>query len=335
MCAEKAVASRPAPAVPDADTLGGRIDPTRATGTAPVAARAIGETEPVAGVYALTDAEYHTDPLRPYGLASLSGTGTRRLLPPYTPAHFHHQATALREPTPSMILGTAVHHVTLGTADLDVFEGASWKSKAAVEFLAEHDPDRGYAPVLAQDVPAVEAMARNLKAHPVGRLILDAEGIVESALIAQHPEYGIWMRGKPDKAAALTGGRLVILDVKTTAGLAYPGEVARTVGKWGYDSQADHYATLARILGLTRKPVTFVHLVVETSAPYLVSACEIARSDMDLAHEVNDAAYRVFARCVESGEWPGYPPTIHPISLPSWDTRAREEAIEATDKESL
>ena len=321
----------------------GSTDPTTAL-TAPDAVSAAptdGATKEVApfvaGIRHMPDGEYHADPLRERGSASLSGTSTRLLLPPHTPAHYRHRM--LTPPTPktaAMILGTAVHAVALGTADLDVYDGKTWTSKDAQAFLAEHDPDDVFAPVLAGDVAAVHAMARNLREHPIGKLILDADGETETAMFAQHPETGIWLRGKTDKLARLTRGRAIICDVKTTgtATGAHPSEFARTVGKYGYDTQGAHYALIAHLLGVVRKlsAVSVVHLIVETAPPYLVSACEVRRLDMDLAREVNEAAYRVFARCMESGEWPGYPSGLREVGLTPWDVRAREDAIEAIEE---
>lgn len=324
----------------------GRTDPTTALTTPDLvsAAHAGGVVtdrplEPfVAGLRHMDDGDYHADPLRKHGSASISGTSTRLLLPPWTPAHYRHKMLTPPAPkTAAMILGTAVHAVALGTADLDVYDGRSWESTDAKVFLAEHDPDAGFAPVLAKDEAAVHQMARNLREHPVGRLILDAEGETEAAMFAQHPETGIWLRGKADKLARLARGRAIICDVKTTgtATGAHPAEFERTVGKYGYDTQGAHYALLAYLLGVVRKTtaVSVVQLIVETTPPYLVSACEVRRPYMDLAREANEAAYGVFARCLESGDWPGYPPVIHQIGLTPWDLRAREEAIEATEEE--
>ena len=289
----------------------------------------------VAGLRSMPDGEYHADPLRVHGSASLSGTSTRLLLPPNTPAHFRHRMLTPRtQPTAAMILGTAVHCLALGTADLDVFEdGKTWTSAAGREFLRKYDPDDGHAPILADDVRAARAMARNLREHPIAKLILEGEGETEQAMFAQHPDWGIWLRGKADKLAHLSRGRLVIADIKTTASSADAGEFVRTVGKYNYDTQAAQYQTIARILGLAKR-VTVVFVLVESFEPYLVNVCEIRPTDMDLARDANEAAYQRFTRCMETGHWPGYPERIHPISLTPWDARAREEAIDIIDKEN-
>lgn len=309
-------------------------DPTTAppaSGPGGATAATTGETDlpPFeAGIRRMFDGDYHADPLRQYGTMSLSGTSTRLLLPPYTPAHFYHKMTTPRTPpTAAQILGGAVHAVALGTAPLDVFDGKSWQSAAARGFLAEHNPDYGHAPVLVQDVETVEQMAHQLRTHPIARMLLEGAGEGEAAMFAQYPDLGVWLRGKTDKLAMLAGSHLVIGDIKTTASFADAIEFRRAVGKYGYAQQAAHYRRIARILGLAKK-VTVILVIVESFAPYLVNVVEIVADDMDLADHANEVAYRRFAHCLKTGQWPGYPETIHPLSLTPWDAQALEAAIE-------
>jgi hypothetical protein len=50
------------------------------------------------------------------------------------------------------------------------------------------------------------------------------------------------------------------------------------------------------------------------------------------AHEINRLAIRTFARCLESGVWPGYEEVIHQLELPAW-LDYEEDAILAGAKE--
>jgi hypothetical protein len=306
-------------------------DPTSATAiTAVATAPAIGETDPVAGVYDLPDSIYHRDPLRAYGAESLSASSAYRLLPPSTPAHYRWHIDHPKRPTADMILGGATHAVTLDTAELAVFDGASWDSKSGAAFLAEHDPDGDTAPILAKDVPAAHAMARALREHPIVRLGLTG-GAPERAMFAQHEETGTWLRGKVDYLAEGAGGRLVVTDLKTGKD-ADEDSFARAAGDLGYDVQAAGYEYLVKRLGLART-VIVIFAVVEKTPPYLVAVHEFHTADMKLAREAHGVAVRRFARCLAANEWPGYPNRINRVSLPPWSMRAREEAALADEEE--
>ena len=309
-----------------------RPDPTPAAVTPAAAAPAIGETEPTAGVYNLPDSIYYADPLRAYGIESLSATSHRHLVAPSTPAHYR---WTIDHPddgrTDAMIRGKALHAVALETADLAVFyETRSWKSAAGQAFLDAH-PDHGdKVPALAADVPAIEAMAKALHEHPLARLGLSG-GMAEQALFGQHPDLGVWLRCKLDYLTDAAGGRLILTDIKTTE-CAHPDKFARSAGDYAYDLQADNSAWLAQRLGLA-KHVTMIFAAVETKPPYLVAVHEIDSSDLRNARSVNEAAERTFAHCLATGHWPGYPARINRISLPPWTARAREEALYDADDE--
>lgn len=323
MIAQQAAASRPDPhraQSADAPAVGA------GAGWA-TADKVLGE-QPTAGVYTLPDSIYHRDPLRAYGTESLSASSALRILPPHTPAHYRWWADHPKQPTAAMILGGATHALTLGTADLAVFSGKSWTSAAGEAFLADHDPDGDEAPILAADVPAAQAMADALRAHPLVKLGLTG-GHPEQAMFARHPE-GAWLRGKVDYLAAGSGGRLIITDVKT-AEHADADAFAKAGGDLGYDVQAAGYEWLATTLGLGRK-VTVIFAVVEKSPPYLVAVHEFHSDDMALAREVYEVAARRFAHCTATGEWPGYPHRINRVPLPPWAARARDNAAYAADE---
>jgi hypothetical protein len=330
ICAERAQAERVAEIVAATPATAVGPDPTDATATTAVAtAPAIGKTEPVAGVYDLPDSIYHADPLRAYGTESLSASSVIRILPPSTPAHYRWWADHPKAPTAAMILGGAVHAIRLGTADLAIFDGASWTSKAGKEFLAAHDPDGDEAPILASDVPAARAMAQALRDHPIVSLGLTG-GAPERALFARHADEGVWLRGKVDYLAQGAGGRLVITDIKT-AEHADEESFSKAGGDLGYDVQAAGYEYLARTLGLGQK-VTVIFAVVEKTPPYLVAVHEFHPDDIETAREAHAVAVRRFARCLESGRWPGYPNRINRVSLPPWAVRTREAATEAEEE---
>lgn len=334
ICAEREAVAKLAATPPPPVTVaaGSRPDPTNATATtvAPATAHAIGETDPRPGVYNMPDAVYHADPLRAYGTESLSATSARLLLPPSTPAHYRWKIDhAGQGRTPAMLFGAAVHALALGTADLAVFdEGRSWNSKAGERFLAEH-PDHGdRLPILAHEVTAAKAMASALLAHPIARLGLTG-GTAEQAMFADDDRYGAWRRCKVDYLAPAAGDRLILTDIKTTED-ASPLGFVKSAAKYGYHRQADNCGWLARRLGLARN-VTMIFAAVEKAPPHLVAVHEIDTNDLRRAAALNDAATGVFAHCLATGVWPGYPARINRLTLPVWAARDEEDALADTE----
>lgn len=314
-----------------------RPDPTRgadAGAPRPAVTAALGTGEPVAGVYDLPDSIYHRDPLRAYGTESLSGSTARYLLPPSTPAHYRWRMDHPTKPSAEMILGSAVHALVLETADLVIFEGASWNSKAGRDFLAEYNPDGDEAPILEGDVLTAKAMAHALRSHPIATKAL-RNGQAEQALFAQDPETGVWLRGKLDYLQPSAGDHLIVTDVKTCRD-ASAYEFARAAAKLHYHVSDAHYSHLIKTLGIA-KSATLIYTAVESHPPYLVSVHQISDDDMRRGEELDQLAIRTFARCLEAGQWPGYSERITKLTFPAYATKSEEETLfdAATEGETL
>ncbi len=311
--AREATASRPDPTIP-----------APAAAAPESVAAVLGTGEPTAGVYDIPDSIYFKDPLKAYGTESLSGSSARFLIPPSTPAHYRWRMDHQNDPTPAMIFGSAVHALTLETAELAIFEGSAWNSVAGRKFLIEHDPDGDEAPILAKDVAAAKAMAYSLRHHQIVAKAL-TNGRAEQAMFAQDPDTGIWLRGKLDYLQQAVKDRLVITDVKTTQD-AYFGEFSRSAAKLSYHVSDAHYARIVKLLGLAKR-VTMIYATVESHPPYLVSVHQISDEDLRRGDELDQLAIRTFARCLETGDWPGYPNKINKLTLPVYAARSEEEAL--------
>lgn len=311
------------------------IDPTHAlaglesVGVTTGATKHLGDT-PTPGVYDMLDSEYFKDPLRAYGTESLSGSSARFLLPPSTPAHFRARIDAKAKPTAAMIFGKAVHALVTGSSNLAPFDGASWSSKAADAFLAEHDPDGDDAPILERDVLRAQAMAGAVLSHPIGAKAFSG-GKPEQALFAQDPIHGVWLRGKADYLTKGTGGTLVIPDLKTTSGLAHESVFSRQAADLSYHIQDAHYERIANLLGLADE-VMLIFVVVESEPPFGVAVHQVSADDLSRARELHSLAVHTFAACLDAGKWPGYPETITKLTLPIYAARREEDVL--YDKET-
>ena len=317
----RSAASKPVGADPTHAPAG--VLPDAAGATTGAIEKMLGE-EPTAGIYKLPDSLYHRDPLRAYGTESLSGSSARWLIPPSTPAHYRWRMDHRNEPTDAMIFGSAVHALTMETADMAVFDGKSWTSKAGQQFLVEHDPDGDDAPILAHDVPRAKAMAYALRSHPiVAKMLAGAQ--FEQAIFAQDDQTGVWLRGKLDSLQQAAGDHLIVGDIKT-AEHADPWRFAKAAGDLSYHISDAHYSRILRLLGVA-KAVTMLYATVESSPPYLVAVHEIQSEDVMRAAELDRLAINQFAECLNADRWPGYSEHIHKISLPAYTARREEEAL--------
>jgi hypothetical protein len=263
-------------------------------------------TEP--GVYAgISNADYHADPA--LGSTSLKTLATK------TPAHYQHDLTHPKF-SDAFDLGTAAHSLTLegDESGVEVWDFPAWTTKVAKE-SREESRAAGKIPMLTKDWQQVLAMRDAVIAHPLARAAFTDHRAEYSVFWA---EDGLTLKCRPD---AWRPGLLV--DLKTTRS-ADPNEFGKTAHEFGYHQSAAHY--IDGVKAATGEELPFHFVLVEKTAPYLVSVVELDIEAVNIGRQLNDRAKRIYRECVENNTWPGYPNTDL-ISLPMWAIYKAEELL--------
>lgn len=264
--------------------------------------------------YELAENEYHADP-------ALSSSRARRLLE--SPAKFHWGESHPEPSKAAFDLGTAVHSKVLGTgadtvaipAGLLATNGAA-STAAAKEFIAEARA-KGLTPVKAEVAATVEAMTESVLAHPEARRLFEQSGNPEASVFATDPTTNVDMRARFDYLPDFTVDDPWTVDLKTTAKSAAPEEFARTIANLGYYVQQEWYLhAYAIATGDFMARMKFV--VVETDAPHLVGVYSLATEFAEMGRQKVQRALTTYAKCIESGVWPGYDTNPDPIQPPTW-----------------
>ena len=266
---------------------------------------------------------YHAD------TRSLSSTGAKRILD--CPARFRWQQDHPTGYVAAFELGHAVHALILGAgADLHVVKADSWRSKAARAERAEA-LKAGSTPLLEAEYSQVLDMRDALAAHPIaGPLFAREDRVCETSLYWDDPDTGVACRARPDWWSA---DRRLIVDLKTTSRSAAPTEFGRTAAVLGYHLQAAWY--LQGVQAIVGVEAAFVHVVQETAPPHLVSVVQLDAEALQVGAEQAHRARSLYARCQETGRWPGYPPTVHSVHLPGWYLAQHDMAEEAAEEGAL
>ncbi|SEI45578.1 PDDEXK-like protein of unknown function [Arthrobacter sp. yr096] len=260
------------------------------------------------GIYAdLTSEEYHADPA--LGSTSLKTLASR------TPAHWQYEKA---NPVHKDIydLGTVTHSLILegdesGVEVIDVPDkrGAKWTVPAAEAVNA------GKIPLKQAEWDLVRAMRDSVMEHPVAKTAFTGHRAEESVF---WEDDGLMLKCRPD---AWLKDRLV--DLKTTVN-ADPREFPKSGFKLGYYQSAAHYQD--GVLAMTGERLPFWFVNVEKTAPHLVSIVEYDDYAMELGRMMNARAKDIYRRCLETGEYPGYP-TVEPITLPIWAIYQAEDIL--------
>lgn len=256
---------------------------------------------------------YHADPA--LGSTSLKTLATK------TPAHYKHDQTHPKF-SDAFTLGTAVHSLVLegDTYGIEIVEADNWMTKAAKEAKAAALAD-GNQPLLTKEWTQVQAMRDSIMAHDTARDLFTGHEAEQSVF---WQEDGLMLKCRPD---AWKPGQLV--DLKTTVD-ASPGSFGRIAHTYGYHQSAAHY--IDGVKAATGEELPFTFVLVEKTAPYLVSVVELDWEAIDLGRGLNDRAKRIYRECTASGNWPGYP-DAEPISLPNYAVYETEDLLGISEPE--
>lgn len=258
---------------------------------------------------------------------SLSSTGARKILE--SPAKFDYSRRVPRKPKTEFDLGSAVHSKLLGTgysivpvpAEYLASNGAL-STKAAKEFVEEVRA-YGAIPVKPDIAAEVDAIAEAVLAHPTARALLEQPGIREASVFSTDPETGVNVRARFDLLPDMVNGRRVGVDLKSGRN-ASPDGFTKAIADYGYDVQDVWYSD-ALLWAEGGDETAMVFVVVETEPPYLTAVHQLPTQWLEMGREKARRARRIYAECMESGEWPGYGNKVHLLSPPQWLIYKHEE----------
>jgi hypothetical protein len=169
--------------------------------------------------------------------------------------------------------------------------------------------------LLADEYEHIAGLSFELWAHPVASELLGGEGVNEVSIVwDEHADAGpVRCKARLDRLTYYDGWPTVV-DLKKTRD-ASPRSFIWDIGRYGYHVQAAMYL---RALEIATKPLErrFVILAVEDDPPHGVKVYELDESSLAEAQAQLFDCLEQWARCVKTGEWPGYTPEIYGVTLP-------------------
>jgi hypothetical protein len=264
---------------------------------------------------------------------SVSSSGLRTI-EAKTPLHYYATSYLNPERLPEgpkdhFSFGRAAHTLLLGESGFrEQFvvrpdEWSDWRTKAAQEWRKAQET-AGQTVLIPSQINAIRGISKSLEAHPLVRQGI-LHGLVEHTIVWRDDKTGIWLKARPDVVPMADG---VVSDIKTTTD-ASPRAIANTIVNHGYAMQGGLVTIgMKAVLGI--EVTDFVLVFVEKEAPHAISVTAVDNEWLYWSRRQIRRSIDTFARCVETGEWPGYDAeaTTH---MPQW-LRSR---FEDEDKNGL
>lgn len=274
------------------------------------------------GIYQISDEDYLADPV----VAPSLNNSTAKVLVGLSPAHAWAMHPRLgmapddinTDSTEAQDIGHAAHQMFLhGESRISVIGFKDYKTKAAQE-MRDAAKAGGRIPLkvdqydrVARIVETLEEFRRKTGAFTAGK--------AEQTLIWQ--EGNEWGRCKvdwlPDEPEA------DLWDLKTVTGRANPQTWSRSAFDFGYDLAASYYPRGCECVR-GEPPAGMKFLVIETKAPFGRRVFEFSPAAIDEANEQIHFAIQLWARCRETGKWPGYDEDVEWLDPPPWVVRERQ-----------
>jgi hypothetical protein len=240
-----------------------------------------------------------------------------------------HAVNSVFEPTPAMVLGTAVHSLVLGvqhgSKPLLRYEGErtgnAWKAFKAA--------NQGAEILTAAEWAKAERIAESVTTDPVALPRLSGSRF-ETPLTWEENGVRCSTRGIDILTPADELG-----DLKTTASVE-PEAFMRHAFKFGWPQSLAWYRRGARANGITCKGGLFL-LAVETSPPFEVVDFDLTEGMITFAESCLELWFERFRVCMLScpeptsvKDWPGYAQSRVAFDVPAW-AQVDDEEEEASE----
>lgn len=229
-----------------------------------------------------------------------------------------------------MLAGTAIHSAVL---EPDIFDDeyvaapvADMRTKVGRAARAEHEARHpGKTSMTAKDFDRVLASRQAVFDHPIASKLLSGEGVNELSYVweSKYPgAEGTLCKARADRLTMYEGTPCIV-DLKTSID-ANPVEFQKSVGRFGYDLQAAFYLDGLDALHPVPGERRFIFVVVEKTAPFGVSVCELEQFSLNEGRIKAERALAAYATAHATDTYAGYEAKIHQIQTPMW-ARIKDE----------
>lgn len=277
------------------------------------------------GVYDLTMDEYRGQPCDALSISSSDAV----ILTEQTPAHLKASWEEDDDSSKESDVGSVIHTLLLephrATKRVVIVDAKDWRTNAAKD---QRDAARaaGNYPLLVADHARAQAAVKAVLANPIAAKLLET-GRSETSWFAKDRETSIYRKARPDH---VTQDRIIV-DIKSV-GSAAPDFLRRRVydGRW-FQQAPWHADVVERVDGEPAKG--YCWLIVEQKPPHAVVVRRPPDNVLMHGHRLNVEAFKIFAQCAQTNEWPAYPQDLSELDLPDfayYRLEAEREAKEST-----
>lgn len=220
-------------------------------------------------------------------------------------------------PTPALILGSAFHSIVLEphkfNTEFAVAPKVDRKTSAGKQIWSDFEELNSHKTLLTSDqYDTIQRMRDSVRNHPAVDALLST-GVAEQTLHWTDQATGVPCKARPDWMTA----RGIIVDLKSTEDASIEA-FSRSSYSYRYHVQSAFY--LDGLSAQNDGPAfdTFVFVAVEKSPPFAVAVYVADEQFVTHGRETYMCNLEMYKRCVEKGDWHGYPKQVQTLQLPAY-----------------
>lgn len=243
-----------------------------------------------------------------------------------------------KKPTAAMTLGSALHVATLEPGrfeqlfyicppcNLTTTEGkkifAENRAKAGDKLIIR-DGSKTDEPLMGA-VADLKGMAKSIRGLKSTARFLDGAGQNEVSMLWKDEEFGLWCKARIDRHIPEVSGinRPAIVELKSARD-ASEFWFSKDIDQRNYDAQAASYRHGLEII--TGKMAIHAFIAVENFAPYDAAIYMLDDQSLQTGLLKYRHMLKLYAQCVKTGKWPGYPDKVQTIGLPGYANERKYE----------
>jgi exodeoxyribonuclease VIII len=182
--------------------------------------------------------------------------------------------------------------------------------------------------VSAEDYAITQQQLQALADEPTIASILK-EGRGEVSVFWRDARTGVYCKARPDWMTPPTGRRVTLLDLKSTADES-PSGFGRAAARMKYHLQRSHYVDGVQQATGWRVD-EFVFAAVTSAPPVLAVPYFLTDAIKEQADDERAELLDLYARCMESGQWPAYGQGLQMLDFPAYAKRDSEVEVSFAD----
>ena len=243
-----------------------------------------------------------------------------------SPRHALYAKNNPKDPTDDMVMGTLAHMLIFEPGrfaeTVARFDGDGSKLTKAWREFRDAAEAGGKIPLHPTDEDEVQAWADAVAAHEKCAALIGLKGTTELTVVWNDPTTGVVCKSRIDRL--IEGETPIVLEFKTAAD-GSPAALQRVATRHGWDIAAA--MRIDAIKQLTGKRADYWFIVVEKSAPYVVTPYRCGADLEELGRVKYTKALTDWRACLQSGVYRGYSVGGLELNAPLWELRAYEVEV--------